>query len=95
MSGDPFVLARECFLNLFAEAPRFDDDPDVDGMQYDLKVEEECLRDLIDAFGIDMRPDETAGDAIRRRLNEDKAERDQGDGQPDEAQEWASYDPEC
>lgn len=72
---------RECVLNLFAEAQRFDED--VDGeyhtdcptptvtVRYFCEFGESELRELVEALGLAVAYDETAGAALKRRLDAD------------------------
>jgi hypothetical protein len=71
--------AREAFLNMIADAKRWDEDVDGDtdgegGMvitcQYHLTTAHGQLEELVDALGIKRAFDEGAGEAIDRALRE-------------------------
>jgi hypothetical protein len=69
--------AREAFLNLIADARRFDEQVDGDEVNgravvyisYVIETGHEQLKDLAEALGIKLRFAETAGDAIKRALD--------------------------
>lgn len=83
LACDPLDAAREAFLNLIAEAKRWDED--VDGeyhtdsptptitVRYFGEFRESEVRDLTEALGITVHYDELAGAAIDRRLKADEA----------------------
>jgi len=70
------ILIRDCFLNLFAEALRFEEEPDadhngqffIDCTNYHLIVPRAALEELANSLDIHARRDETIGDAIRRTV---------------------------
>lgn len=73
------ALARDCLLNLVADAKRFDEDVDGDEVNgravvyiaYHITTDESQLRDLAEALGIRLGWNETVGDALKRAIRED------------------------
>lgn len=71
------ALARECFLNMLADAKRFDEDVDgdCDGdgrpqvfVSYHITTDESQFRELVEALGIKIGWSETTMDALTREL---------------------------
>jgi hypothetical protein len=62
--------ARECFLEMIADATSWERDDDYDGTRYRLNVtfKENVLADFVEALEIPIEPEEFAGDAIDRAL---------------------------
>lgn len=82
--------AREAFLDLIADAKRFEeicDGDEVNGMaavylSYEMTVDGRQLADLADALGVQARYMESPGDAIRRVIEEGGSpKRDSGQDQ--------------
>lgn len=66
MDTDPLRIARDCFLSMVAEAPRFDHDGDEGGSFYCAELKESDVRALAEALGIEVGADEIAHDTLRR-----------------------------
>lgn len=70
MAGD-FNAAREAFLDLVADAIRFEEDPDyAGGLFYNIRLSEFSFEQLVEAFGIPRRFDESSLDAVYRFIQE-------------------------
>lgn len=73
------ALARDCLLNLIADAKRFDEDVDGDEVNgstvvyvsYHITTDESQLRELTEALGIRIQWGESVGEALHRTLEED------------------------
>lgn len=67
---DAVSMARECLLNLIADAHRFDEDVDGDEghitINYHLTVGHSQLEELAAALGITPQYSESVGDALKR-----------------------------
>jgi 3-deoxy-D-arabino-heptulosonate 7-phosphate (DAHP) synthase len=72
------ALARECFLNMLADAKRFDEDVDGDEVNgravmyvsYHITTDESQFRELVDALGIKVGWTESTFDAVTRAIEE-------------------------
>jgi len=60
--------ARDEFLNLVADATRWEEEWDVDGAQVFAQFRHECLENLLEALGIPKCRDETCQDALNRAI---------------------------
>lgn len=71
--SDPLATARECFLNLVADARRFDEDVDgdCDGVTISFFIEtgESQLRELCEALGIHPKWMQSTMEAIQEALD--------------------------
>lgn len=81
-AADVREVIRDCFLNMIADADRFDEDVDGDAddygriqitVNYHLTVGHSQLTELAESLGIKARCDETIQDAIFRAIDEDAA----------------------
>ncbi len=72
------AMARECFLNMLADAKRFDEDVDGDEVNgrtvmyvsYHITTDESQFRELVDALGIKVGWSESTMDALTRAIEE-------------------------
>jgi hypothetical protein len=75
------TIARDCLLNLIADAKRFDEDVDGDEVNgrsvvyvdYHITTSDSQLRDLAETLGITPRWGETVGDALIRVITAEEA----------------------
>lgn len=70
---DPIAMARECFLNMIADARRFDEQVDGDetGVSVDFFIEtgESQLRELCESLGIKPKWQQSTMEAITEALD--------------------------